>query len=92
MTYDGRASRAYVDGKLDSLEQYNPFPYDQGLFDGGMDGAPFTVGAVHRGGTWGNFFGGVIGGVAVYRRALTDDELGKLAATTTFPPGLPKRP
>ncbi len=27
MTYDGRESRVYVDGKLDSIEHYNPFPY-----------------------------------------------------------------
>lgn len=82
MSYDGKASRVYVDGRLDALEHYNPFPYAEGLFDGGDDGAPFTVGAVHRGGEWGNFFGGWLGGLAVFDRALTDEEMQKLAALT----------
>lgn len=68
MTYDGKASRVYVDGRLDAMEQYNPFPYPDGLFKGGPDGADFTVGAVHRSNEWGNFFGGKIGGLAVFRR------------------------
>jgi hypothetical protein len=83
MTYDGRESRVYVDGKLDALEHYNPFPYADGLFDGGAKGAPFTVGAVHRGGEWGNFFGGQIGGLAIFRRALNEAEM--LALTQRVP-------
>lgn len=79
MRYDGKESRVYVNGKLDSLEQYNPFPYPDGLFDGGDNGADFTVGAVHRSNEWGNFFGGQIGGLAVFRRALTDEELERLS-------------
>ncbi|GEP43757.1 LamG domain-containing protein [Brevifollis gellanilyticus] len=86
MTYDGRESRVYLDGKLDSLEQYNPFPYTEGLFDGGAEGSPFTVGAVHRSGTWGNFFGGVIGGLAVYKRALNEAEMLALAQSVPLPP------
>ncbi|RBP46072.1 concanavalin A-like lectin/glucanase superfamily protein [Roseimicrobium gellanilyticum] len=82
MSYDGKASRVFVNGKLDSLEQYNPFPYPDGLFDGGADGADFTVGAVHRGGSWGNFFDGRMGGLAIFNRALSEDELAKLAALT----------
>lgn len=78
MTYDGKESRVYVDGKLDALEHYNPFPYPDGLFDGGADGADFTVGAVHRGGTWGNFFGGQIGGLAIFKRALSEAEMQSL--------------
>jgi hypothetical protein len=70
----------YVDGRLDALEHYNPFPYPDGLFDGGDTGADFTVGAVHRGGEWGNFFGGRLGGLAVFNRALSDGELRALAA------------
>lgn len=80
MRYDGRESRVYVNGRLDTLRHYNPFPYADGLYDGGADGAPFTVGAVHRGGEWGNFFGGRIGGLAVFDRALEDEEIGRLAA------------
>lgn len=82
MQYTGHESRVYVNGKLDSLTQYNPFPYAEGLYDGGKDGADFTVGAVHRGGSWGNFFGGQIGGLAVYNRALTDAELKLLAGVS----------
>jgi hypothetical protein len=79
MTYDGKASRVYVNGRLDALEHYNPFPYPDGLFDGGPDGADFTVGAVHRGGEWGNFFGGQFGGLAIFSRALDEAELRGLA-------------
>jgi len=78
MRYDSKESRVYVNGKLDALEQYNPFPYADGLFDGGEDGSPFTVGAVHRGGSWGNFFGGRLGGLAVFNRALSDEEIASL--------------
>jgi hypothetical protein len=84
MTYDGKASRVYVDGRLDALASYNPFPYPDGLFDGGPDGADFTVGAVHRGNEWGNFFGGQIGGLAVFRRALSEAEMRALAASVTL--------
>lgn len=80
MRYAAKESRVCVDGKLDVLEHYNPFSYPEGLFDGGAEGAPFTVGAVHRGGTWGNFFGGRIGGLAVFKRALSDEEIVKLAS------------
>lgn len=79
MTYDGACSRVYVNGRLDALEDFNPYPYDEGLFDGGADGADFTVGAVHRSGEWGNFFGGDIGGLAVFKRALSEAELAALA-------------
>ena len=79
MTYDGKHSRVYVDGKLDAAEGYNPFPYDQGLFDGGPDGADFTVGSVSVGGKPGNFFVGSIGGLAVYDRALSDAEIRDLS-------------
>jgi len=82
MTYDGSHSKVYVNGKLDVWEHRNPFPYEDGLYDGGHDGADFTVGAVHRGGSWGNFFGGGMAGVAVYKRALTPEELAKLAHKT----------
>ncbi len=82
MSYDGAASRVYVDGRLDVWEHRNPFPYTDGLFDGGGEGADFTVGAVHRGGEWGNFFGGDMGGVAVFRRALDDAELLAIARRT----------
>lgn len=80
MTYDGEYARAYLDGTLDTREGRNPFYYPQGLFDGGHDGADFTVGAVSRSGEPGNFFHGMLGGVAVFNRALSDVEMGALAA------------
>lgn len=49
MSYDGKSSRVYVNGTLYTWEHCKPFPYPNGLFDGGADGADFTVGAVHRG-------------------------------------------
>lgn len=78
MTYDGTYSRVYVNGELDAEQNYNPFYYTDGLYDGGEDGAPFTVGAVSAHGKMNNFFVGLIGGLAVYNRALTADELRAL--------------
>jgi hypothetical protein len=40
----------------------------------------FAVGANSVRGAMGNFFGGLVAGVAVWRRALGPDELGALAA------------
>lgn len=81
MTYDGKHSRVYVNGKLDAEENYNPFPYDKGLFDGGNDGADFTVGANHVAGLQNNNrFGGLIGGLAVFDRALSEEELLEFVA------------
>lgn len=78
-TYDGASIRAYLQGQLDARPARNPYAYPGGIFAGGEHGADFTVGAVHRGGTMGNFFAGRIGGLAVYRRALTAHELAALA-------------
>lgn len=78
MTYDGGASRVYLDGVLDQREAYNPYPYPDGLFDGGSDGADFTVGAVDAAGSVRNFFGGTLGGLAVYQRALSEAELATI--------------
>ncbi|MDF2661555.1 MAG: hypothetical protein K0Q94_4346 [Paenibacillus sp.] len=77
-TYDGTYARAYVDGRLDERETFNPYRYEGGLFDGGPDGADFTVGAVDRSGEPGNFFTGLLGGLAVYDRALTAEEIVQL--------------
>jgi hypothetical protein len=81
-TYDGQAARAYLQGCLDARAGRNPYPYPGGIFDGGPAGADFTVGAVHRGGEMGNFFAGLLGGLAIYRRALRPEELHALAAPT----------
>ncbi|MDR1524128.1 MAG: LamG domain-containing protein, partial [Tannerella sp.] len=78
-TYDGRQVRSYLNGALDRREGRNPYPYAQGIFDGGENGGDFTVAAVNRSGETGNFFTGQLGGLAVYNRALTDREMAYLA-------------
>jgi hypothetical protein len=74
-TYDGTYAKVYVDGVLDKRETYNPYLYDKGLFDGGLTGADFTVGGVNRSGEMGNFYAGLLGGLAVCNEALTDEEI-----------------
>lgn len=74
-TYDGKQACSYLNGVLNVREGRNPYPYNLGLYDGGADGADFTVGAVDRSGEMGNFFVGQIGGLAVYDRALTPEEM-----------------
>jgi len=78
-TYDGSHIRAYLDGRLDVRPNFNPYPYARGIHNGQPEPAEFTVGAVHRHGEYGNHFVGDLGGLAVYRRALTDRELAALA-------------
>lgn len=80
ITYDGHSARSYVNGKLDVRPDRNPYPYPGGLYDGGPDGADFTVGAVDRLHSIGNFFVGQLGGLAVFHRALTEEELLPLAS------------
>ncbi len=90
-TYDRKEIRVYVDGKLDAQGHRNPFAFDKPVFDGGRDGADFTV--AHRAlPTWPGYpnrpfpmeegFDGKIGGLAVYSRALTANEIEKLCAAT----------
>lgn len=77
-TYDGRLVKSYLNGELDLREGRNPYPYTRGVFDGGENGADFTVGAVHRMGEMGNFFKGNIGALAVFDRALDELEMNNL--------------
>lgn len=79
-TYDGKQVCSYLNGKLDERDGRNPFFYDLGLHDGGEDGSDFTVGAVDRSGEMGNFFVGKIGGLAIYDRALSTEEMEYLAS------------
>jgi len=89
LTYDGKTIRVYLDGSLDEETGFNPFPYDEGIFDGGADGAPFTVGANHVAGVENNNpFVGWVGGVAVWDRVLDEEEIAALAAAT-LPAGEP---
>jgi hypothetical protein len=93
ISYDGEAARAYLNGRLDERGDRNPYRYAGGIFDGGPGGADFTVGAVTRpekvtedkrehGSIVGNRFAGLLGGLAVFRRALTAAEMHHLAALT----------
>jgi len=82
MTFDGKASRVYVNGKFVAEEGYNPYPLEGGLFNGDAD---FTVGAVDRGGEIGNYLDGDLDELAIYSRALTERELQKLAAVAIRP-------
>ncbi|MFS0727556.1 LamG-like jellyroll fold domain-containing protein [Paenibacillus sp. 1P07SE] len=82
MTYDGAYSRVYYNGRLDYNPPYNPYPYDQGLFEADSDGADFTVASVSANGMMKNFFSGQLGGLAIFKRALSDDEMRELYTTT----------
>ncbi|EOR94297.1 hypothetical protein ADIARSV_2538 [Arcticibacter svalbardensis MN12-7] len=77
-TYDSKLIRSYLNGQLDSRAETNPYPYEEGIFDGGLEGSDFTVGAVHRLGEMGNNFVGQIGFLAVFNRALTDAEIQEI--------------
>jgi len=79
-TYDGKEIRSFLNGVLDKRENTNPYPYDLGIFDGGEQKGDFTVGAVHRSNEMGNFFVGKICGLAVYNRALNEEEMAYLAS------------
>ncbi|WP_009963676.1 LamG-like jellyroll fold domain-containing protein [Verrucomicrobium spinosum] len=84
LTYDAREVRLYLDGRFDASEGSNPFPYAEGLFDGGEGGAEFTVGSVSVRGRPGNFFGGRLGGLAVFQRALSAEEIAALHTATAL--------
>ena len=94
MTYDGAHIRAYLDGRLDLGGARNPYAFAEGIHAGGDPAASdFTVGAVALPSTskgphtdhtlgMGNWFTGLLGGLAVFDRALTDAELARLHADT----------
>lgn len=79
-TYDGAFTKTYHNGILDVRENLNPYPYSLGIFDAGEEGGDFTVGAVDRLGSIGNWFTGIIAGVAVFNRALDAAEMDTLAS------------
>lgn len=76
-TYARGEARIYVDGHLDRRERFNPYAYPGPLHDARSD---FTVGAVHRGGSWGNWFTGRLGGLAVFANALDPATVARLGA------------
>jgi hypothetical protein len=85
-TYDGNEARLYRNGCFDARPTHNPYSYPGGLFEGGSDGADFTVGAVHRGGAMGNWFTGFLGGLIVCSSVLSAETILALADATV--PGL----
>ncbi len=91
-TYDQEAIRVYTDGELDENGNYNPFYWDKPIFDGGAEGSDFTV-AQRALPKWPGYpeveepthpegFDGVLGGLAVYDRALSDQEIKSLYNAT----------
>lgn len=77
-TYDGTWVKSFINGVLDERPGRNPYAYEGGLFDAGDDGADFTVGGVHRSDEMGNWFKGMLGGLAVFNRALSGEELARI--------------
>lgn len=92
-TYDGTYIKSYLDGVFESrapelirnttgfegypdglVQTKNPYYFPDGIGDNGSD---FTVGSVFVSGKMGNFFKGEIGGLAVFDRALSDEEMLK---------------
>jgi hypothetical protein len=79
-TFDGVWARVFVDGKMDYRPGLNPYYWPHVINDGGPAGSDFTVGAVYRGGSMGNWFTGRLGGLAVYREALSEEAMAWLHA------------
>ncbi len=91
-TYDGSAARSYIDGQFEERASYtepgpsvgygltyakNPYAFTNGL---GNNGGNFTVGSVKLTAGMSNHYKGEIGGLAVYDRALTAQEMFRLHA------------
>lgn len=94
-TYDGTYIRSYLNGIFEAREaelidhttgfpgfpsgiihSKNPYYFPDGL---GNNGSDFTVGAVRLKNGMGNFFRGQIGGLAVFNRCLSAEEMKKIA-------------
>jgi hypothetical protein len=94
MTYDGEYIKSYLNGEFQQrdpelinntkgFEGYpegltqskNPYFFLDGM---GNNGSDFTVGAVLLKSGMGNFFNGLIGGLAVFNRALSQEEIKTL--------------
>lgn len=77
MTYNGKKIKVFVGGELQKDPQTNPFKYPEGVFDGGNDGAEFTVGANSVSNKMTNQFIGRMAYLAVFNEALTAKEIKK---------------
>ncbi|MEX0776303.1 MAG: LamG-like jellyroll fold domain-containing protein [Phycisphaeraceae bacterium] len=78
LSYDGHHGYAWLDGRLDARPGLNPYLLPGGLHNGGATGSDFTVAAVDRSGTIGNFYRGLLGGLAIYQRVLNPAEMWAL--------------
>lgn len=77
-SWDGESAYSYLNGKLDRRETWNPFYFGKEIYNGGENGADFTVGAVNRSGVMGNFFTGLLGGLAVFNKCLSENEINSM--------------
>ena len=94
-TYDGQYIKSFLNGEFRSrepelinntkgfedypqglIQSKNPYYFPYGM---GNNGSDFTVGAVLLKSGMGNFFKGLIGGLAIFDRALNEDEIKMLA-------------
>jgi len=90
-TYDGQYIKSYLNGVFEErlpepikntkgfegypdgiIQSKNPYYYPEGMNNNGSD---FTVGAVLLKRGMGNYFKGLIGGLVVYNKALSEREL-----------------
>jgi hypothetical protein len=93
-TYDGQHIKSYVNGEFRAREselirhttgfagypegitqRKNPYYFPHGM---GNNGSDFTVGAVLLKKGMGNFYRGLLGGLVVYERALSEEEMKQL--------------
>lgn len=77
-SYDGEYAKSYLNGKLDTRNFFNPYHYNEGIYDNGAEGSDFTVGGVYRTGEMGNWYTGLLGGLAVFNRALNEEEIASI--------------
>lgn len=91
-TYDHRNITVYFDGQVDQNGECNPFPWNKPIFEATGEPTDFTV-AQRALPAWPGYpqqeapphkegFCGLLGGLAVYDRALTDDEMRRLHDST----------
>jgi hypothetical protein len=99
-TYDGRLIKSYLNGVFEGrnpelisntvgfkgypnglVQIKNPYYFPDGIGDNGSD---FTVGAVLLKSGMGNFFKGLLGGLAVFNRALSDNEIKSICYIDVF--------
>jgi hypothetical protein len=94
-TYDGQYIRSFLNGEFEArepelirntkgfegypdglIQSKNPYYFPDGM---GNNGSDFTVGAVLLKSGMGNFYKGLIGGLAVFDRALSESEIKSLS-------------